>query len=253
MSASSAQLSASVTRILSLSNFPKELKTRDLIAAFSEWEGEPGGFKVKWVDDTNALIVFGEAATAKKAYLRTLLQPHSHLTAEAVVRPYDGPDAQNIISNVNARGSTAAPGTTGTGSRHGQGAGSISGRDSLAPATTSSHHRSPSFGIAPPIAGSHHRQSSFSHTRMGSFGSSTKSWGPNTTFSSSFSKPSGGRAHTTSSSSGSGSGSQEGDHTAVGGADAALGEIEKALKGVTTRGAQILGPGHMIGGQGQLV
>lgn len=37
-----------MTRILSLSNFPAELKTRDLVSAFAEWEGEKGGFKVKW-------------------------------------------------------------------------------------------------------------------------------------------------------------------------------------------------------------
>jgi hypothetical protein len=54
-----------VTRILSLSNFPPELKTRDLIAAFGEWEGEKGGFKIKWIDDQNALVVFADAGTGK--------------------------------------------------------------------------------------------------------------------------------------------------------------------------------------------
>lgn len=64
--------SASVTRILSLSNFPSELKTRDLIAAFSEWDGSAtgggeagGGFKVKWVDDVSALIVFQDAGVGE--------------------------------------------------------------------------------------------------------------------------------------------------------------------------------------------
>lgn len=61
--------SASVTRILHLSNFPKELKTRDILGAFSEWESEGGGYKVKWLDDTNALIVFESPVVGKFLFL----------------------------------------------------------------------------------------------------------------------------------------------------------------------------------------
>lgn len=50
------------TRILALSGFPPELKTRDIQAVFSQWEDELGGFKIKWLDDTNALVIFNDAA-----------------------------------------------------------------------------------------------------------------------------------------------------------------------------------------------
>jgi hypothetical protein len=59
--ASLSGLSASVTRILSLTGFPKDLKTKDIQSAFSEWENVNGGFKIKWRDDTSLLIVFQDA------------------------------------------------------------------------------------------------------------------------------------------------------------------------------------------------
>jgi len=101
-------LSAAVTRILTLSGFPPELKTRDIQAAFSDWENERGGFKIKWVDDTTLMLVFQDAGTAKRAYLSTLLEPSAQLVAggterKIVIKPYDGPDAQSIIQNVNSR------------------------------------------------------------------------------------------------------------------------------------------------------
>ncbi|KAF7347478.1 hypothetical protein MVEN_01504000 [Mycena venus] len=129
MSASLAGLSASVTRILYLTGFPKELKTKDIQAAFSEWEAVSGGFKIKWRDDTSLLIVFQDASvgelhlsrlvvfpalirylshSAKRAYLHTIAFPPPILTSptgiSATIRPYDGPDAQNVIQTVNARG-----------------------------------------------------------------------------------------------------------------------------------------------------
>lgn len=101
-------LSACVTRILSLNGFPPELKTRDIQAAFSEYENERGGFKIKWIDDTSLLIVFNDAAVAKRAYLNTLVNPPPQFTSPtsdsaACLRPYDGPDAQNVIAAVNSR------------------------------------------------------------------------------------------------------------------------------------------------------
>jgi len=108
MSASLAGLSASVTRILYLTGFPKELKTKDIQTAFSEWEAVSGGFKIKWRDDTSLLIVFQDASVAKRAYLHTIAFPPPILTSStgtsATIRPYDGPDAQNVIQTVNARG-----------------------------------------------------------------------------------------------------------------------------------------------------
>lgn len=116
-----ASLSASVTRILSLTGFSKELKTKDIQSAFSEWEGVNGGFKIKWRDDTSLLIVFQDASvgercyccpfsallinrTAKRAYLHAIAFPPPVLGASASVKPYDGADAQAVIQNVNSRG-----------------------------------------------------------------------------------------------------------------------------------------------------
>lgn len=65
MAASLSGLSASVTRILYLTGFPKELKTKDIQSAFSEYESLSGGFKIKWRDDTSLLIVFQDAAVGK--------------------------------------------------------------------------------------------------------------------------------------------------------------------------------------------
>lgn len=108
MATSLSQLSACVTRILSLVGFPKELKTRDIQAAFSEWENANGGFKIKWLDDTSLLIVFADATVAKRAYLHTLAYPPPIFSTPtsattATIKPYDGPDAQAVIQNVNAR------------------------------------------------------------------------------------------------------------------------------------------------------
>ncbi|KAL5495020.1 hypothetical protein ACEPAI_482 [Sanghuangporus weigelae] len=106
MASQLAPLSASVTRILSLAGFSKELKTKDIQAAFSEWENAQGGFRIKWVDDTSLMIVFNDAGVAKRAYLRTLCMPPPTIfesSPVATIRPYDGPDAQAIIQNVNSR------------------------------------------------------------------------------------------------------------------------------------------------------
>ncbi len=68
MASSLSQLSASVTRILSLTGFPKELKTRDIQLAFSEWDNANGGFKIKWIDDTSLLIVFVDATVGEALF-----------------------------------------------------------------------------------------------------------------------------------------------------------------------------------------
>jgi len=109
MAASMSGLSASVTRILYLTGFLKELKTKDIQSAFSEYESANGGFKIKWKDDTSLLIVFQDATIAKRAYLHTVAFPPAILTTSssgitATIRPYDGPDAQTVIQTVNARG-----------------------------------------------------------------------------------------------------------------------------------------------------
>ena len=68
MASSLSQLSASVTRILSLTGFPKELKTRDIQLAFSEWDNANGGFKIKWIDDTSLLVVFADATAGELSF-----------------------------------------------------------------------------------------------------------------------------------------------------------------------------------------
>ena len=68
MASSLSQLSASVTRILSLTGFPKELKTRDIQLAFSEWDNANGGFKIKWIDDTSLLVVFTDATVGEPSF-----------------------------------------------------------------------------------------------------------------------------------------------------------------------------------------
>ena len=73
MSSQLAPLSASVTRILSLTGFSKELKTKDIQAAFSEWENVQGGFRIKWIDDTSLMIVFNDAGVGSYSFFGSLL------------------------------------------------------------------------------------------------------------------------------------------------------------------------------------
>jgi len=124
MSTQLAPLSACVTRILSVAGFPKELRTKDIQHAFSDWESVQGGFKVKWVDDTSLYIVFQDASVAKRAYLQALYSPSPVFISKASssssasspstpgssskctgtkIRPYAGADAAQIIQSVNQR------------------------------------------------------------------------------------------------------------------------------------------------------
>jgi len=139
MASSLTQLSACVTRILSLTGFPKELKTRDIQSAFAEWESVGGGFKIKWIDDTSLLIVFQDATVAKRAYLHALAFPPAILSTQApeaptIIRPYDGPDAQNVIQTVNSRHMSS-------GSRAHNSRGSISHGRSVSAISTSNSFR----------------------------------------------------------------------------------------------------------------
>ncbi|WWC85562.1 uncharacterized protein L201_000426 [Kwoniella dendrophila CBS 6074] len=100
-SSSTVQLSAAVTRILHLANFSADLKTRDLQNMFKDWETEKGGFRIKWLDDVNALVVFADASIAKRAYLSLLLNPPPQFSG--LIKPYDRPDAAQIIQSLAAR------------------------------------------------------------------------------------------------------------------------------------------------------
>lgn len=42
-------------------DFACRLKTRDLQLMFKEWDNDKGGYRIKWLDDTHALVVFADA------------------------------------------------------------------------------------------------------------------------------------------------------------------------------------------------
>ncbi|ORX43700.1 hypothetical protein DM01DRAFT_241971, partial [Hesseltinella vesiculosa] len=73
------------TVILDCHDFPKSFKTHHLHDIFREYENVRGGYRIKWMDDTRALIIFEHPATAKKAYIDNV----NH--AYAKIRPYEGP------------------------------------------------------------------------------------------------------------------------------------------------------------------
>lgn len=54
------QQAVNTTRVLSLTGFSKDLKTRDIQAIFVDYEDDRGGYRIKWLDDTGCLIVFND-------------------------------------------------------------------------------------------------------------------------------------------------------------------------------------------------
>jgi hypothetical protein len=61
----SQPISAATTRILALTNFSPQIKTKDLHQAFQPWAEDKGGYKIKWIDDVTALAVFNDATTGE--------------------------------------------------------------------------------------------------------------------------------------------------------------------------------------------
>jgi hypothetical protein len=61
----SQPISAATTRILTLSNFSPQIKTKDLHQAFQPWAEDKGGYKIKWIDDVTALAVFNDATVGE--------------------------------------------------------------------------------------------------------------------------------------------------------------------------------------------
>ncbi|GAA5994628.1 uncharacterized protein JCM10292_002178 [Rhodotorula paludigena] len=97
------------TRVLLVSNFSPQLKTKDLQDLLAEWQDDHGGLKVKWRDDTSAWIVFGDATVAKRAFLSLVTSPPpalspstTHTYAPSIV-PYTGPDVPQILQAVHNR------------------------------------------------------------------------------------------------------------------------------------------------------
>ncbi|KAG1141275.1 hypothetical protein G6F37_003538 [Rhizopus arrhizus] len=73
------------TTILDCYDFPSSFQTHHLHDIFRAYETMRGGYKIKWLSDTRALIIFEHPATAKKAYIDNVTN------ASAKIRPYDGP------------------------------------------------------------------------------------------------------------------------------------------------------------------
>lgn len=166
------------TRILALSGFSSELKTRDLQAVFNQWEDDKGGFRIKWVDDTNALVVFNDAAVAKRAYLHTLMSPPPTLLAAtgepAKLRPYDGEDTAEILSSVQSRtrsrssiahasnhsvSHTSQAGSLSVGGGGGGGGGSISPKTEGSDLASGSPNKASAMLSPPSSHASGHRRS----------------------------------------------------------------------------------------------
>ncbi|KAF9984538.1 R3H and coiled-coil domain-containing protein 1 [Mortierella antarctica] len=76
--------------ILELYGFSPSIKTMHLTDMFAPFENRSGGFRIKWVDDTKALVIFESASVAKQAYI-------ANLTSQiAKIKPYAGPDKDSI-------------------------------------------------------------------------------------------------------------------------------------------------------------
>ncbi|KAI7900060.1 uncharacterized protein BX663DRAFT_519483 [Cokeromyces recurvatus] len=73
-----------MTTVLDCYDFPSSFKTYHLQDIFKEFETMKGGYSIKWIDDTRALIIFEHPETAKKAYISLL---NSQLLK---IRPYKG-------------------------------------------------------------------------------------------------------------------------------------------------------------------
>ncbi|KAI9282182.1 hypothetical protein BY458DRAFT_497432 [Sporodiniella umbellata] len=86
------------TTILDCYDFPPSFQTHHLHDIFRAYEGICGGYKIKWLSDTRALIIFEQPSTAKKAYIDNVTN------ALAKIRPYDGPtDFLKDRKTINSR------------------------------------------------------------------------------------------------------------------------------------------------------
>ncbi|KAG0054089.1 hypothetical protein BGZ83_011973 [Gryganskiella cystojenkinii] len=76
--------------ILELYDFSAMIKTVHLTDMFAPYENRSGGFRIKWVDDTKALVIFESAAVAKQAYAANV---NNQI---AKIKPYTGADKDTI-------------------------------------------------------------------------------------------------------------------------------------------------------------
>ncbi|ORZ13799.1 hypothetical protein BCR41DRAFT_89030 [Lobosporangium transversale] len=76
--------------ILELYDFSPSIKTVHITEMFSAFENRSGGFQIKWLDDTKALVIFESAAIAKQAYIANLTNQI------AKIKPYTGADKESL-------------------------------------------------------------------------------------------------------------------------------------------------------------
>ncbi|KAI8145716.1 hypothetical protein BJV82DRAFT_511040 [Fennellomyces sp. T-0311] len=85
------------TNVLDCYGFPTSYKTHHLHGIFNKYENSRGGYKIKWMDDTRALIIFAHPQTAKRAYLENIDN------VQLKLRPYTGPiefsESKNGVRN----------------------------------------------------------------------------------------------------------------------------------------------------------
>ena len=89
------------TNTLELSGFPSTFKTADLISIFHKYETQ---FRIKWIDDTHALIIFKDASIARAAYLDVGTTPFVRITpmkesGESFHRASESPSKQQGDKN----------------------------------------------------------------------------------------------------------------------------------------------------------
>lgn len=57
------------TVVLDCYDFPPAFKTHHLHDIFRSYEGVRGGYKIKWLSDTRALIIFDHPSTGKSTHI----------------------------------------------------------------------------------------------------------------------------------------------------------------------------------------
>ncbi|KAF9324702.1 hypothetical protein BG006_000311 [Podila minutissima] len=89
--------------ILELYDFSSSIRTVHLTDMFAPYENRTGGFRIKWLDDTRALVIFESAAIAKQAYT-------ANLSCQiARIRPYAGADKDAIRNEGRSSSAFNAP------------------------------------------------------------------------------------------------------------------------------------------------
>ncbi|KND01213.1 uncharacterized protein SPPG_04304 [Spizellomyces punctatus DAOM BR117] len=81
------------TTVLDVYDFPAAFKTHDIEEIFQDFSHSRGGYRIKWISDTQALIIFQHPDTAKAAYAAALGNPFIK------VKPYTGKVSRDTASD----------------------------------------------------------------------------------------------------------------------------------------------------------